>query len=281
MNLCDTVNDIVRQSEINIKVNEGDYINNDDNGLLYCGKCHTRKQVLVDLFGQVRKPMCLCKCEAERRDREEEERKRQKFEEKVREYRRIGFPDSKMQQWTFANDDLSNERITKAMQRYVDNFADLRKEGKGLLLYGAVGTGKTYAACEVANALIDKGYSALVTNFARILNTLQSTFERQEYIDSFNRFPLLVIDDLGIERSSEFAKEQVYNVIDSRYRACLPMIITTNLSIEKIKNPDVIENGRIYDRILERCFPVQVDGGSRRRKAVREGYNDMKSLLGL
>lgn len=281
MNITNTIDSIIRQGEIHIRINEGDYINDSD-GLLYCGKCHTAKQTRVQLFGIIRHPMCLCKCEAEKQAREEEERKRQEFESKVKELRKIGFPDSEMQKWNFANDDLSNEQITKAMQRYVDHFAELRKSGKGLLLYGPIGTGKTYAACEVANALIDKGYSVLVTNFSRILNALQGTFEKQDYIDRLNRFQLLIVDDLGIERSnSEFAKEQIYNVIDSRYRACLPMIITTNLSIEKIKNPDSIENSRIYDRIIERCFPIQVNGRNRRRKAVCENYDDLKAMLGI
>lgn len=281
MNITNTIDSIIRQGEIHIRINEGDYINDSD-GLLYCGKCHTAKQTRVQLFGIIRHPMCLCKCESEKLAREEEERKRQEFESKVKELRKIGFPDCEMQKWNFANDDLSNEQITKAMQRYVDHFAELRKSGKGLLLYGPIGTGKTYAACEVANALIDKGYSVLVTNFSRILNALQGTFEKQDYIDRLNRFQLLIVDDLGIERSnSEFAKEQIYNVIDSRYRACLPMIITTNLSIEKIKNPDSIENSRIYDRIIERCFPIQVNGRNRRRKAVCENYDDLKAMLGI
>ena len=279
MDIGRTIENIISQGEINIKAKEGDFIG--DNGLLYCGNCKTPKQVEVVLFDQIRRPMCLCKCEIEKRDREEEERKRQEFERKIKEYRRMGFPDSDMHDWTFENDDHTNERITKAMQNYVNNFSELRKQGKGLLLYGSVGTGKTYAACEVANALIDRGYPVLVTNFARVLNTLQSTFEKQEYIDSLNRFQLLVIDDLGIERGTEFAKEQVYNVVDSRYRAGLPMIITTNLSIDELKSLKDIEAGRIYDRILERCFPIECSGTNRRRKAVRAGYDDMKALLGL
>ena len=262
-----------------IKAEEGDYIGED--GLLYCHKCNTRKQTEVNILGTIRRPMCMCKCEAAKRAAEEEERNRIKFEQRVKELRRMGFPESEMQNWTFANDDLTNEKITKAAQRYVENFSELRKNGKGLLLYGNTGTGKTYTACEIANALIDKGYPVLVTNFARILNTLQGTFEKQEYLDGFNSFQLLVIDDLGIERDTAFAKEQVYNVIDSRYRSGLPMIITTNLTMEKIKNPEDIENRRIYDRILERCFPIEVGGGSRRRKAVREEYETMKNLLGL
>lgn len=268
-----------KKAETSIKAEEGDYIGED--GLLYCHKCNTRKQTEINVLGKIRRPMCMCKCEAAKRAAEEEEYQRRKFEERVKEMRRIGFPKPEMQNWTFSNDDLTNEQITKAAQKYVDNFSEFRKSGKGLLLYGKTGTGKTYAACEIANALIDKGYPVLVTNFADILKVLQSTFEKKEYIDSFDRFQLLIIDDLGIERDTAYAKEQVYDVIDSRYRTGLPMIITTNLSMEKIKNPEDIENMRIYDRILERCFPIEVNGVNRRRKAVRDDYESMKNLLGL
>lgn len=262
-----------------IKAEEGDYIG--DDGLLYCHKCNTKKQTEVNILGTIRRPMCLCKCAAAKRAAEEDEYKRREFEKRVKEMRRIGFPEAEMRNCTFANDDLTNEWLTKAAQRYVENFSELRKRGKGLLLYGNTGTGKTYAACEIANALIDKGYPVLVVNFSRVLNTLQGTFEKQEYIDGFNNFQLLVIDDLGIERDTAYAKEQVYNIIDSRYRSGLPMIITTNMSMDKIKNPKDIENLRIYDRILERCHPIEVGGINRRRKAVREEYEDMKNLLGL
>lgn len=279
MSVQNAVESLIEKSKTAIPTNDCDYIGED--GLLYCGKCHTKKQTEVMLFGTIRRPMCLCKCETEKRDREEAERKQADFERRIKNLRRVGFPESNMQEWTFENDDMQNSRITNAMKKYVENFEEMKKQSKGLLLYGSCGTGKTYAACEVANALIDKGYPVLVTNFARVINALQATFEKQEYIDSFNRYPLLVIDDLGIERNTKFAKEQVFNIIDSRYRAGLPMIITTNLSIDKIKKPDDIENGRIYDRILERCFPIEVAGQSRRRQAVRESYEDMKNLLEL
>lgn len=272
----EVIDNLMATTEKNNKVNDGDYY--DDKGLLYCGKCHTAKQVEVTILGQVRRPYCLCHCEAEKRKKEEEDRK---LNEKRKEMRRKCFNDEAMQSWTFANDDLSNEKVTKAMQNYVDNFPELKKQGKGLLLYGHCGTGKTYAACEVANALIDKGYSVLVTNFAKVLNSLQGTYEKQEYIDDINSNSLLVLDDLGIERDTPFAREQVYNIIDARYRAGLPMIITTNLTMDKIKATEDIDNMRIYDRILEKCFPIEVNGENRRRKAIRESYGDMKNLLGL
>ena len=258
---------------------EGDYIGED--GLWYCGKCHTKKQTEIVLPWGVKRPMCLCKCESERIKREDAERKRREFAAIVEKNRRAGFADYEMSKWTFANDDGESPKLTAAMQRYVDNFADMERHGKGLLLYGSCGTGKTYAACEVANALIDRGVTVLVTNFARLINDLQGNFERQAYIDGLNYYRLLVIDDLGVERNTEFAKEQVYNIIDGRYRAGLPMIITTNLSMDKMSKPDDMDNLRIYDRILERCYPIKVDGVSRRKKAVMADYASMREMLGL
>lgn len=279
MDLKPLIDGLERTAAAHIKAEQGDFIMN---GLLYCGKCKTPKQCRISILGEERTPMCLCKCEVERKEREEEERRRVEFMRKIQELRRMGFPESEMQDWTFENDDLSNERITRAMQNYVANFDSLRKAGKGLLLYGTVGTGKTFAACEVANALIDKGFPVLVTSFPRLTNTIQGMFDgKQDYIDGLNRFQLIVIDDLGTERNSEFMQEMIYNIIDSRYRSGLPFIITTNLTIDEIKKPGDIGRTRIYDRILERCFPIEVSGASRRRKAVREGYEDMRNLLGL
>ena len=270
---------MVASSKETHPMQDGDYIG--ENGLLYCGKCHTPKQTEINVLDNIYRPHIRCKCVDEEYARIEEEKKQREFEMRVDGLRKKGFPDKDMLNWTFANDDNQNEQITKAMQRYVDNFDEFKKQGKGLLLWGNTGRGKTYAACEVANALIDKGYSALVTNFARIVNTLQGTFEKQEYIDSLNTFSLLVIDDLATERDTAYMKEQIFQVVDARYRAKLPMIITTNLTLEEIKSTNDLEYSRIYDRIIERCFPVEVKGINRRYKAVKETYGDMKDLLGL
>ena len=280
MQFLQTIEETAKNS---ININEGDY---QKDGLWYCGKCDTPKQCRITLFGSVRTPMCICKCEIERKEAEEKARReaeaRERLNKRIAENRKAGFPESDMLTWTFENDDKQNVKVTNAMLRYVEIFDDMKSKGKGLLLYGSVGTGKTFAACEVANALIDKGYTALVTSFARLTNTIQGMYDgKQEYIDGLNDFDLLVIDDLGAERKSEYMQEMVYNIIDSRYRSGLPMIITTNLTIDEITKPDSIGNSRIYDRILERCFPILVDGNSRRRKAVRADFEEIKELLGL
>lgn len=256
----------------------GDY---EKDGLLYCGKCNTPKQHRGEFLGIVKIVPCICQCRAAELAAEEQRRQWEKLQERIKKHRLAGFPESDMQHWTFSADDGADPRIMRAAKNYVTNFAQFREQGKGLLLYGGVGTGKTFAAACIVNALIDTGKPCLMTNFARVLNTLWSIENKQAYIDSFNKFDLLVLDDLGTERRSEYAQEQVFNVIDGRYRAGLPMIITTNLSIEEIKKPDSVGNSRIYDRVLEMCHPVEVNGKSRRRKKVAAEFKSMNELLGL
>lgn len=99
---------------------------------------------------------------------------------------------------------------------------------------------------------------------------------KNEIITSLSKYQLLIIDDLGAERTSEYMQETIFNIIDARYRSGLPMIITTNLDISDIWNQDGIGHGRIYDRILERCIPVKVDGSSRRKEELKKICQTLK-----
>ena len=121
---------------------------------------------------------------------------------------------------------------------------------------------------EIANALLDMDVPVLMTNFPTILNKLAGLYseDRAEFIGSLGEYDLLIIDDLGAERSTEYAIEQTFNVVDSRYRSRKPMIITTNLRLKEMKKPPDLAHARIYDRILERCAPILFAG-----KNFREG----------
>lgn len=259
-----------------IKAEQGDFVLD---GLLHCGKCGTPKQVRITVLDMERTPYCLCKCEAEKRDREEAERKRI---ERVHELRRVGLPEAKMHGWTFANDDRANERVSAVAMKYAENFDKMKEDGKGLLLFGAVGTGKSYAAACVANALIDKCVPCYMTNLAGLINTVSGMYDgKQAYIDGLNRFSLLVLDDLATEAGTEYRDEMVFNIIDSRYRAGLPVIVTTNLTGEELKNTTDIRKQRIYSRLLEMTIPLEVKGADRRREVLRGDFKEYSDLLGL
>lgn len=262
-----------------IKANEGDYV---VDGLLYCGKCHTKKQTRIELFGAIRTPMCLCKCAVEARDKAEAERKRGEEMLRIERMRKMGFPEADMENRTFAADDGANPKITKICLNYVEQFDEMRKRGKGLTFFGSTGTGKSFYAACIVNALIDRGYPCLMTNFARLVNTISGMYDgKQEYIDGLNKFDLLVIDDLATERDTEYMNEIVQNIVDSRYRAGLPTIITTNLTADELKHPTDIRKQRTYSRLLEMTIPIEVNGKDRRKDKLNHDYNDLRDLLGL
>ena len=112
-----------------------------------------------------------------------------------------------------------------------------------------------------------------------ILNDLCAIEDKIEYIRLLDRYELLIIDDLGVERSSEYALENIFSVIDWRYRSGRPLIITTNLPLVQLKQETKIEKKRIYDRILERCIPVKIDGVSRREAMANDNMQTMKNIL--
>lgn len=279
-NIFDGMFEMIEKNAANsIVVNEGDY---ELDGLLHCVNCHTPKQVRVEIFGQTRTPFCLCKCAADARRKEEEEVKRREYRDRINRMRTKGFPESNMLDWTFANDDGANPKISKIALSYVENFDKMLDLGKGLLLFGTVGTGKTYFAACICNALIDRGIPCLMTNFSRLVNTISGMYEgKQDYIDSLNRYKLIVIDDFASERNTEYMNEIIMNVIDSRYRAGLPTIITTNLTADEIKNPVEIHKQRVMSRLLEMCVSVQVEGKDRRRQKYKADYDELSDLLGI
>lgn len=263
-----------------------DYKDND--GFLICGNCHTRKQKDIKVStdfkasGVWRVPV-PCKCKAEEIKAEEEQQNQLKIKVKLKKLQKEGIKDLEYLNFTFDKDDKRNLKISDACKKYVDHWAEMESNNIGIIFYGDVGTGKSFMACCIANALINKLIKVSVTNFPNLLNKLQGSFgeQRQNIIDSIKEYSLLVIDDLGTERDTSYSAEQVFNVIDTRYKSGKPLIITTNLSINDLKNPPDISNKRIYDRILEMC-PIQIKiiGESRRSEKADIRKEKAKEILG-
>ena len=254
-----------------------------EDGLLYCGKCRTPKEAYfpadkATLFGRDRHP-AECDCQrAQRMEREAAEQQR-KHRDKVEELKRRGFTDPAMREWTFANDNGRNPQM-KTAHFYVEHWEDMKAGNIGYLLWGSVGTGKSYLAGCIANALMEKEISVRMTNFALILNDLAATFEgKNEYISNLCRYPLLILDDFVMERGTEYGLEQVYNVIDSRYRSGKPLIVTTNLTLTELQNPQDTPHARISDRLLEMCAPVCFSGENFRRESAQNKLNRLKQLM--
>ena len=259
-----------KQAEKNRSIGLQDYL--DEEGNIRCGLCGGKKTTKIVAFGKEWEFPCVCRCAQEKIKLSEEQLRREELEREVANLKSVGFSDQRFREWRFENDNGCNSKLHLARE-YVENWQGMKEKNIGYLLSGPVGTGKSFFAGCIANALMEKGVPVLMTNFSRILNEMTSYgADKNQIIQNLVSYPLLIIDDLGVERKSEFATEQVYSIIDSRYCSKKPLIVTTNLTIQEMKSAD-LEYQRIYSRLFEMCIPVVYSGTDIREKEGKEKFN--------
>lgn len=251
---------------------EGDYM--DAQGFLICGKCNTRKQCEIKILGATRRVPCLCKCRSEEIKTQKQREKRNRLQARINQLINEGVYESGFLDCTFDRDDKANPQISKVCRKYVANWDEMRAKNIGMLLYGDCGTGKSFYAYAIANALIGDAVPVCITSFPRLLNAMQGIDARQKMIDKLKNYDLLVLDDLGTERKSKekegYAEEQMFNIINTRYGIKKPLIVTTNLSMDDLTGVADLAHRRIFDRVLEIC-PIRLKlAGESRRAAIAD-----------
>ncbi len=257
----------------------GDYTD-PETGLLVCGVCGEPKQIRVELLGMVQTVPCDCRCIQEEKDRQREEQARRDAEYRAARRRTECFRDDMRKAGcTFDSDDQRNAKLARQVRGYARQFEKFKQEGRGLLFLGPTGTGKTFYACCIANALIDAGYSAIVTNFAQIANDLQGTFDKAQVHNRLLRADLLVLDDLAAERDTSFMQEIVFQVVEERSAAKKPLIVTSNVSTQEFMNPGDLARRRVFSRLKEVCIPIAVTGADRREEQMRKRVAGDQALL--
>lgn len=254
------------------KENPGDFRRD---GMLYCGTCGMAKECRVDFGDGPVVVGCMCHCEAEAEARKKEQQAKQERMLNAMSLRVQGIQDKTVRGYTFRSAEDS-KNITRC-RKYVERWPEMLANNNGLLFWGSVGTGKTFAAACIANVVIDRCVPVLMTSFPKILN---SGWDKTEITAQMKHFPLLVIDDLGAERESDYALEIVQQVVDERYKTGYPMIVTTNLTLTELENPKDLRYARIYDRVLEMCIPVRFDGPSRRQKKREDKLRFAREVFG-
>ncbi len=260
-------------SEKNVPQN-GDYV---ENGLLFCGKCRTAKECRTEFHGEDIVFPVWCECAKQANDERERQSAMAQRAVRAAELRRLSMIDGKYSDCTFerADHDGENSRSLEICRRYAEKFPQMLEDNRGLLLFGSVGTGKTFAAACIANSLLERNYSAVMVSLVTLIDGAEEIIRRMNEID------LLILDDLGAERSTDYGFERIYAVCDARYRSGKPVIYTSNLPLDTLKSCPDIRCARIYDRVLERCYPVEFRGISRRKREARRGFEEMNKLLGV
>lgn len=246
-----------------------DYIDPED-GLLHCGVCGKPKQARMEkwLFGgpgRVVGITCDCK-KKEQAERVAREKCRQ-IQETIKRLHQMGVMDPRHLKNHFGADDSPESYPGKLSRRYIDQWEEMSQKGKGLLFLGEPGTGKTFYACCIANSLIDRGVFAFITNAVAITRTFGEDETRRNLLNYTAQADLMILDDLGAERSTEYAIEQLYAIVDQRYRSGKPLIVTTNMTLEQLGNGPELGRRRIYERVLEMCpYRCQFTGPNRRNE---------------
>ena len=264
----------------NQEIRANDYFEGE---ILYCGKCKQPRRAYRTIGGKTRLTTEMCKCELDVRDEEKRREEEAKRMERASELRRSSLMDEKFKNSTFDTfvETHHNARALKLSKSYCDRFPEMIKKNQGLIFYGGVGTGKTFLAACIANNVIDKCYSVIMTSFVKVLKNLSPYGgpEEEKYIKRLSEVTLCIIDDLGVESGTDTALSKMYDIIDSRYRSGKPTIFTTNVPFGQMQNAEDIRYVRIYDRIFEMCYPIQMDGPSWRKKAAAQNFDAMKKLL--
>ncbi len=245
------------------RMKPGDYIN-PENGLIYCGTCHRAKETVVEFCSDPasrRCVGCLCRCESEA---DRKDRARRKLEDQIDKNERccfpVGMPLRKARAVTFDTMQGQPQWKQTAMD-YVADFAHKKEQGMGLLLCGNTGTGKTTTALCIINALLNKGMRCRFMPMASELDRkIKLDHANESYFQQLSGCDLVVLDDLGTQRSTEAMERFVFEVVDHCIRGQIPMIVTTNLTPRTLvgeKNP---EKSRLYHRLTAVCQPISCSG---------------------
>ena len=148
-------------------------------------------------------------------------------------------------------------------------YANRWPQESGLLFVGHVGTGKTHLAIAMQNELIAKHHiSSLTVSVPDLMDDLRGHDESKEQMKALKEVDLLVLDDLGAQKNTDWVTERLYVIINARYSELRPTIITSNSYLSDLNKIAGWE--RIVDRIIECCHVIKCEGASYRKKTKGE-----------
>lgn len=180
-----------------------------------------------------------------------------------------------------------NLRALKICKAYADNFRERLPQNNpdpgrnGLFITGPKGTGKTHLATAIANQLMQEGTAVVCMTMIDLLERIKQTYERysqagdneSDVLELYKTVPLLIIDDMGKEPATDWAVSKIYAIINARYEAYMPVVVTTNYTDDELVNRLTPKDTRddttadaTIDRLREMCIGIATTGESWRSK---------------
>lgn len=234
-----------------------------EDGLYYCRTCKKPKQTRVTFNGKTTICGCMCDCDKKLRDESLAYQK----ECRINRYRRETFSGTKHTTETFETDKEPDSQNSKIFRNYAKRFDP--QKSKWLILYGDCGKGKSFYAAAICNAIIDREFTAKFTSVSAIIKELWNARDKLEYFERLDKYDLIVLDDFDAERSTEYANEIRYDVIEMRNNSCKPLIVTTNKTAQEMGKAQDIADKRIYSRLFEHGLFIAFEGKDKRKENLR------------
>lgn len=149
-----------------------------------------------------------------------------------------------------------------------DLLSKMLADRKGLYLYGDCGVGKTHIAYAIWARCKEKSIAARIYKSTEMLDVIRDFYGKSHYDYSDNELRklmdytgVLIIDDIGVEKATEWVAETLTKIIDRRYEERLPTIFTSNLSLDQLAEKI---GDRVPSRIAEMCHVEKLEGDDRR-----------------
>jgi len=262
-----------------------------------CESCCTPTQKDMKILEVLRRVPILCKCRSDIQIQKENQEKAKELRKRLERFKVYSLMDNRFEISTFENwihrPDNHNDYLLGT--NYCDKWESMYSANRGLLLHGKAGNGKTFLSFAIANALYKQGKAVMAISVSKLLSIIKDSFDNHgdfgeaDVLNTVKDANLLVLDDLGVEYKTSWAYEKLYSIIDTRYRAGKPIIITTNFSLDnlrenlsivdiKTRTKDTAE--RIFSRITEMCAFCEVKGASWRISKGAENKTQMLKELG-
>jgi len=236
-----------------------------------CQDCGAMVQpIIVDILGTMRTLRGTCKCVETRRVQEEVKRQNTERMWKIERLFSLAQLGPRFQEATFDSwiTRQGTEQGFKAAKELANEWDFNGRTGDSLMLIGPVGTGKSHLAASIVNALIPQGVAAIFQPVPELFQRLNATYSREsreteaQLLGAMQDADLLVLDDVGAEKPSAANETRLYQIVDARYRAKKPMVLTSNLDVNQLR-AQIGE--RTIDRLIEVCQIVQLEATSYRR----------------
>ena len=238
----------------------------------YCPYCGKEREPLQQVFGDFGTSYAICKCDEaqaelertkkiafalEDMDRNIEvyqdliDKERKRAEKLIKKSLGRRFSDRTFETFKVNAD---NKEAYKKCFEYVNEFG--KNKGMGIILSGSVGTGKTHLAAAITHKIIEE-YGIPVQFKTAIEIYSELTDFSKETADKYKKCDLLVVDDIGKEKSTDWKSEKLFEIINARYEDYLPTIFTTNLPPNKLKE---LFGDAVFSRVVETCEYIPLKG---------------------